>query len=211
MKTPRNSYNYLEKYINSLIAKYITPHVTSLNKPSIYDNDVRAFCVLTHAAFEGYLEELALYAMDWSFKRYTNTGKITRPLLMLVLCYGDRNDVKKHISNFDNWSTMKASDVLRNSINDVMKAHSNKIKNNNGFSLKYCSDILLPVAINAPNNGKLTSAVDSLKDYRGLYAHTHRNYGKIIKSTSPNDVKDVVTDCLKFCENIRDSALQVCR
>ena len=57
----KNKYEDLQDYILELVVKYVEPHRNSLESPSDYKLDVRSFCILCHAAFEEFLENITLF------------------------------------------------------------------------------------------------------------------------------------------------------
>ena len=59
-----NKYKDLEKHILELGIKYIELHNDPLENPNDYKLDVNSFCILCHAAFEEFLEDVTLYSID---------------------------------------------------------------------------------------------------------------------------------------------------
>lgn len=60
----KKKFKDLENHILELGIKYIEPHRNPLEKPDDYNLDVHSFCILCHAAFEEFLEDVTLYSID---------------------------------------------------------------------------------------------------------------------------------------------------
>lgn len=59
-----NSYNKLEDHILDLMYRYTEPHKDPLETPDDYNLDVHSFCILCHAAFEEFIEDVTLYSIE---------------------------------------------------------------------------------------------------------------------------------------------------
>lgn len=55
-----NKFRALENHVLELLIRYIEPHKDPLQSPNDYDLDVHSFCILSHAAFEEFVEDVTL-------------------------------------------------------------------------------------------------------------------------------------------------------
>ena len=58
-------------------------------RPDEYEFHVKAYCVLCHAALEGYFEDIVREVMNQYLEEWTNSGKYTDTLVTFVSYYGD--------------------------------------------------------------------------------------------------------------------------
>ena len=64
MVSIKDSLDKLELYLLELEEKYIDTHDDPLEDPDKYKLDVRSYCVLSHAAFEEFVENICLYTLN---------------------------------------------------------------------------------------------------------------------------------------------------
>jgi len=176
------------------------------HKPENFQYQIKAFSVLSHAAFEHYVESVS-EAMLKKVESDFLGKKTSLSTLCLISAYGiaitlPQNDGDDETSCFDH---------IRKAIDEAKKQHSALLKDNHGVSAKYIRKLLIPVGINMPTGPKMDS-LNKLAEARGTFAHTmteHAKYGgykKAIKILTPEAAKDAVDDCLLVCETIKDRA-----
>lgn len=165
----------LQKQINLISAEFVARYFPAKPEegPDVYHQHVKAFCILAHAAFEEFVEQVSLELMSFAIRAWYERKVISRPLLSLLLFY------KATISFSDNEDAdqLRNFDVVRAEIEAVKQRHSNAIFENHGFSLKYLRSILTPVAIDISSDPTFTSSLRTLSDARGSYAHTFCGLG----------------------------------
>lgn len=189
-------YNQLRLHIASLEEKFLKNFLTSQTaNPGEYDLSVRAYCVLSHAALEEYLENVALYVMHQSVQAFLMEQKCNNTLLTLVSYYR----LKLDLDVDENSSEKKAYDYLRLILEKAKSRLSDEVARNQGFSIKYMRKLLVPVAVDIQEDANLKNSIMQLAKQRGTFAHK----GAAIKVLSPEDAKGFVTDCLKMCEDIK--------
>jgi len=196
----------LEKHIGELETKFIKPHLPThpTMAPAAYDLDVRAFCVLSHAALEQYVEDIALSLALAAVKGWLQNKSVNRTLLgLLAFQMGrlaiDTNERKPEVSFYDH---------IRVSCEEAKNTFSDLLQTNNGVSAKYLRQMLLSVGLDVPDNVRWLGSLAQLANQRGENAHK----SGVKKTPSPEDVKDWVKDCLEMCAFIRDAARVVlCR
>jgi hypothetical protein len=193
----------LDRQIKLIYTEFIS-HYFPANPddgPDSYHHHVKAYCLLAHAAFEEFVEQLSLEVMKFSIKQWYEKRTISPPLLSLCLFYRpaigyEENEDTEQLRNFDQ---------VRSVTDSVNKDHSKAIFENHGFSLKYLRSILTPVAIDIPNDPSLYSSLRTLADARGSYAHTSAKSGfftdtkRATHPMTPEKARDVVNDCLALC------------
>lgn len=222
----------LDEKLLELFVKFLNPHVivkqqsqknaiqnTSkfLLKPDLdeadYKIDVLAYTVLCHAIFEEYFEKVALDLMKYSVNKWNKEKIITDSLFTLISYFlsnkpSNENLVKLEIDN-RNKSKLKQEDACR------FEYHLNRVvgeaetffhlivKNNHGASLEYLLHLLVPVAIDIPQDPDILDALKKLKEARGEIAHT----GVITKIPTPLEVYDYVINCQELSKNIKKQIL----
>lgn len=63
-KELNDRFSALENHIAELLIRYIDSHKDPMEHPSDYSLDVHSFCILSHAAFEEFIEDVTLYSVD---------------------------------------------------------------------------------------------------------------------------------------------------
>ena len=184
----KESLDKLEMYLLELEDKYIDIHTDPLENPEMYKLDIRSFCVLSHAAFEEFVENICLYTLNEIEDKFVNTQRISYSTLCLLHFYGNSKTIDNESWNDDE----RIYDYLLAQIRSIKSDFSKYIMNqNHGVGLKYLKRLLVPLGLYAPLDIIFSSALDNLTQSRGGYAHTsHRN----IRSLSPEDVKMYVRD-----------------
>ena len=73
----KESLDKLEMYLLELEDKYIDIHTDPLENPEMYKLDIRSFCVLSHAVFEEFVENICLYTLNEIEDKFVNTQRIS--------------------------------------------------------------------------------------------------------------------------------------
>lgn len=195
----------LEAEISTLEERYIKKFLPAKpeDKPEDFSHDVKAFCLMVHAACEEFVEFVSGSIVSQIEKEFLQK-KITLSTISLIMSYAESigidNDDKSQDSCFD---------FVRKGIDSAKKKHANTLKDNHGFSIRYLKKLLTPIGINLPSGPK----VDSLKilaDARGSFAHTraqdamYGEYGKAHKVLAPEEARQVAEDCLDLCREMVD-------
>lgn len=199
----KSKYKVLEEYILTLIYKYIEPHKDPLQGPLEYDLDVRSFCILCHAAFEEFIEDVTIYSIDRIESEFNNRPQ---KISYATLCLLHFDEHFNNLNDDKGWPDI-FNDYLRDRISDRKKELSNyAMQYNHGIDIKYLRKLLLPIGIEIPKNVKDTSALTTLKNIRGNYAHS---YARKSSPISPEDAENVVYDVLDMVTRIKDKALKM--
>lgn len=115
--------------------------------PGDFEHDVKAFCVLAHAAFEEFVEEISLIVVKAAKEAWLNQ-KFSKAAVAMLLAYQS----KLEIVDDESQKQDKLFDQIRKKLDDCAAAHSIALSKNHGFSLKYLRSILTPVAIDIPED-----------------------------------------------------------
>ncbi len=193
-------YSGLKRHLANLESQFIAKFIPAdpSTKPSEYEQLVKAYCILSHAAIEEYLETVSMRVMkrsidDWLFKRrYTDT------LATLLCTYGSQIN----ISADENSREKRVFDYLKGAFKDAKEKLSKDIYENNGISIKYIRKLMIPVAIDITDDALLLNSLKQLAKERGAYAHKQ----KINTVLSPEDAKKYVGDCINLCSDIKEKA-----
>lgn len=184
----QESLDKLELYLLELEDKYIDIHRDPLENPEAYKLDVRSYCVLSHAAFEEFVENVCLYALNEIEDKFVNTQRISYSTLCLLHFNGNNKTIDD-----DSWNDNdRIYDYLLAQLKSIKSVFSKYIVNqNHGVGVKYLKKLLIPLGLYTPLGIKHLTSLDNLTQYRGGYAHTsHRN----IRSLAPEDAKTYIRD-----------------
>lgn len=181
--------------------RFIDPHLPAKPgiEPSSYELDVKAFCLLVHAAFEDYFEKMCLHLMQHAIDAWISSKTLTDTLLILLCHYGG----SCAISDKDNQKELAPFDYIRIVAGNVKQRFSKDIYDNHGISPRHLRSILLPVAIEFSPDPNTINSLVKLSLERGEYAHHY-----IMRSLAPEDADKYVQDCLKLADNVKSQALK---
>lgn len=195
----------VEDYFNELLArvcaleaKFIEPFfpVNPLVQPSAYELEVRAYCVLAHAALEEFVERTVLNLMSEAIDAWLDKRTYSDVLVTLVAYYG----VKLIPDDDDSLDTTKVFDHLRKLFNTARDRFSKDVSQNHGASLKYLRKLLVPVAVDITDDVAWLNSLQQLAKERGDYAH---KTGSVQRVLAPEDARRYVFDALVICDDIR--------
>lgn len=190
----------------SFIEKYIPADPS--HTPDVYQHDVKAYCILSHAIFEEFVEIISLEIMKNVADTWLNSRLLSDALLALCIFY----NVGLVAEENEDETQDRAFDGLRAAIDRAKDAHSKAVFNNHGFSLKYLRKVLTPVAIDITSDAKYTNSLRILADARGSFAHTiaksafFTDSKRAKRPMTPESARDVVSDCLELCLQISQDA-----
>jgi len=200
----------LEEQIKLISEEFISRYLPANPEegPDVYHQHVKAFCILAHAAFEEFVEQVSLALMMNAVDAWYKNRSLNLHLVSLLLFY------KASLQTVDNEDDdqKRNFDQMRVLIDDIKRAHSKAVTDNHGFSLKYLRSILTPVGIDVSNDPSLSNSLRTLADARGSYAHTAAEFGMFVDRKkarhpmTPEKARDVVKDCLPLSKKIAEDA-----
>jgi len=200
-------YSDTEGYVKNLETTYLSKHIAlKTSSPSDYNNDVKSFCILSHAALEEFTETVAITVMDKTVDNFVNHHKITEPLVALMHFKSNGDVYLSKSEDDDKIETVTSYDYIRLKLAEIKDRFSKEVFNNHGVSLKYIKQLLMPVSIDISTDPTLLNSLKLLARERGSYAHKFLDKGSIKKSIAPEDAQTIVTDCLKLCFDIKEKA-----
>lgn len=197
-----NKYKDLENHILELGIKYIELHNDPLENPNDYKLDVNSFCILCHAAFEEFLEDVTLYSIDCIEREFNS--KI-RKISYATICLLHFDEHPLGLTEDQKWESNYLNDYLSKRLEE-RKSELSKyaIKENHGIDIKYLRKLLLPIGIDVPRDLKELGSLNTLKNIRGTYAHS---FARKNKPLSPEDAMNAVFDVLEMVTKIKNKAL----
>ncbi|WP_139362313.1 HEPN domain-containing protein [Hymenobacter sp. CRA2] len=200
-----STFDDLFKSLVELENKFVVAHAKNpLAAPNDYDLDVKAYCVLAHAAFEEYIEQVGIIVAKAIVENYKYRQVVNDALLMLV------HSQASYISLYKEGppeSIDTVFDYLRNKLEELVENFEKSIDRSHGFGYKYVDKVLVPLAIDLTKDSTLLASYKSLTKERGAYAHKRNQYGVFYRSIAPEKAQDIVGDCLLICDDIRKKAL----
>lgn len=196
----------LKANISQIKHQFLDKHLADpLITDNIYRLDINAFCVLSHAYFEQYFEELSSVVCDSIVEAYKNHKKVSIGTLMLMhlisttkFPYKSEDTSLKNIYDYVNQDLHKSKVILIESL-----------KGNHGASLKYLKNILIPVGIDVPSHPIYMDSLQKLVSERGVFAHGNKHNGTIRRPYTPSQANSIVNDCLELAVEINKLARQI--
>ncbi len=194
-------YTELTSYIQELDVKFVDRFIPAIpgTPPSDYAHDVRAYCVLCHAAFEDYMETLVLTVASHAVDQWIIARKINDVIPALL----SWNGAKIKINDNEKAPETKPFDYLRPLVLNAKSSFSREVFKNHGVSILYLRNLLIPVSIEINPDANLLNSLEQLAEGRGNYAHK----GKVKTVLAPEDAKKYVKDVLTICDDVRLKAL----
>ena len=197
----------LEAEVLTLEKKFLSSWLPAQpdHEPADFQHDVKAYCVLTHAAFEEFVESISTLAASatmssWLAKKnYLGTQAI-------LLSYGFKPTIEEDESKGQD----RYFDQIRAGLKDCIDKHSKALEKNHGFSLKYLRSVLTPVGIDVPEDLSWQNSLSELTEARGSYAHKIASEAKFGRNKAaqrpmtPEKAKSVVQGCLELCKEVKD-------
>lgn len=191
----------LTSYVDELTKKFVGHYIPADPSvpPETYAHDVKAYCILSHAAFEEFIEGIALGVTDYATSQWLSRRKVSDVLVALLCCHGaklkiDDNEASPERLHFD---------YLRPLIEGAKTTFSKEVHKNHGVSILYLRGLLTPVAIEISQNANQLNSLQKLAEGRGNYAHK----GRVKTVLAPEDARRYVQDVLSLCDDVRAKAL----
>lgn len=199
----QEKYDSLSNRLLELELKFMDSHNDPLEQPSEYNLDVQSYCIMSHAAFEQFFEDICLYVLERISNEFFQPQRRISIGTICLLHFGC-ND----ISLDDSWDNAKVlNDYLQQKITEQKSSLSTyAMTQNHGADLKYLKKLMLPVGIDIPHNVQYTSSLETLKNIRGTYAHA---YNRTSRTISPDDAKAVVLDVYKMAGELMVKAINM--
>lgn len=198
MHSIKSSFDELELYLLELEENYIDTHQDPMETPDDYKFDVRSYCVLSHAAFEEFVENVCVYVLDKVVDEFELNKKIS--ISSLCLMHFKSGDTHTYIDD-DKWKNSdRIYDYLLGQFKKIKDDFSKYIMTkNHGVGLKYLKQLLIPLGIDIPLDPIHQTALDQLTKFRGSFAHTSH---RAIRHISPNDARVYVYDVYDYMQSL---------
>jgi hypothetical protein len=233
----------LENRLQKLFSKFLSPHLQEkvtvgrglqIENPieyilvtqdgSLYQIDIEAYMVLSHAAFEDFFEKMALETVKQSVEMWHTHNQINNTLLLVVsYMLSSGGEINEEESETNKQKSSNRLDLrtdhktLRNknlSLDDITQSTThidkligesqlyfhNKLNTNHGIEIKFLIKVLIPVALDVSIDGR--ESINFLANKRGEAAHKTQ----ISRIPTPLDVIQNEKHILKFCEELCQQA-----
>lgn len=191
----------LTSHVAELTKKFILPYIPADPSiaPEIYAHDVKAYCMLSHAAFEEFFEGVALSVTDCAINQWLSKRKVSDVLITLLCCHG----AKMKIDDDETSLERKPFDYLRPLVENAKVYFAKEVHKNHGVSILYLRGLLVPVAIEISQDPNWLNSLSKLAEGRGSYAHK----GRVKTVLVPEDARRYVEDVLALCNDVRTKAV----
>jgi len=163
--------------------------------------DIRAYCVLGHAAIEEFFESIAMAVFNNAIDLWTRKS-VSWPLLALALYHGYYEPRKE-----EKLSLKREAKVtfMHSAVAKLKEYYPNQIHQNHGARLDHLINIFNPIGIEIPDKPFIGS-LESFASWRGDFAHKGMTAQRISSATS---VHNSIQDILILCFELKDAAKQV--
>jgi hypothetical protein len=201
----------LSEHIEKLNIDFLAPFIPTRPEHTEVDfgNSVKAYCVLSHAAFEEFVENISLLLMSKNIEGWMARKDYYDTTIMLIGGYG----INVKIVDDEAKNQDKSFDLLRAAFEEIKQKHSKAIHDNHGFSVSYLRKALTPVFVDVPSDPVLLASLETLADARGSFAHKfspNAHYlekkGKARRPVAPEQAQKIILDCLELCRQIANKA-----
>jgi hypothetical protein len=123
-----NDFSHLKNYCYRLYTGFLINHInstsTALLPTSKEEDDVKAFCVLSHAAFEEFFEKLAIKTVNNSYKKYKSKVFInTIPTNQTEL-----DIINSNISQLIKTLVLSSAFSIYSNTSNTLKTHKSKLE-----------------------------------------------------------------------------------
>jgi hypothetical protein len=205
INTPKVLLDVLSSELSVLEGKFLGAWLPAnpAHAPNEYEYDVKAYCVLAHAAFEEFVEDLSLLAIG-AAKDAWFTRRFSFATICLLSAYGFSVDIVAD----DDASQERVLDQIREGLLASAGDHSTALSKNHGFSMRYLRGMLTPVGIDIPDTLKAVESLRTLSKARGSFAHgksrmaLYGDWKQADRPMSPEQAQLAVRDCFELCEEL---------
>jgi hypothetical protein len=196
---PLEELKQLKRFVGKLEKHFLLPHlgVITLTPPSDAEVlDVASYIVLTHGAFENFIEGLSLWALKRLEQSWLLNKRATRCTASLLLFHPVPGE------NTPPGAASTVFNTIRLAVIEAKSDLSNKIQQNNGITPRHLKSLFRPLGVEIPSDPVLTASLDSLVSMRHEWAHQSR-FGATVRR-SARDVQMTVMDCISFAEKLSE-------
>lgn len=201
-------YAALDQELNNLKAKFLAGFLPAKpeHAPEDFEYEVKLFSLLSHAAFEEFIEAIS-EAMMKKVESDLLEKKSTLSTASFLSAYG----IKLELPADDEGEDKSCFEHVRLAIGRAKQLHSAALRDNHGFSAKYMRKLLIPVGLNMPRGPEIES-VKKLAEARGSFAHTmaklaqYGSYKRAHRVLTPEEASQAADDCRKVCDQLRTRA-----
>lgn len=198
----------LDEELNGLHSKFLSRFLPAdpEDGPEAFEYEVKSFSLLSHAAFEEYVEAISELMMQ-KIESDLMIKKTTLSTVCFLATYG----IKLELPDDDETPDRSCFEHIRDAIGKAKGLHSSTLKDNHGFSAKYMRKLLIPVGINMPKGPEMES-LRKLAEARGSFAHTvsklarYGPYKRAKRPLTPEEVATAALDCRTICDGLRNRA-----
>ncbi|MEJ7934962.1 hypothetical protein WG907_11895 [Sphingobium sp. AN558] len=198
----------LEQELDDLKEKFLRHFLPARPEdgPEDFEYEVKSFSLLSHAAFEEYVE-----AVSEALMLKVESDLLAKKTTLSTACFLTAYGLKLELPDDDDAEDQSCFEHIRTAISKAKALHSTALKDNHGFSAKYMRRLLIPVGINMPRGPEMES-VKKLAEARGSFAHTmaklahYGAYKRAKRLLTPEEVAVAADDCRAICVTLRDRA-----
>lgn len=189
-------FNDLSQCFAQYKAKFIQPYIPTdpTTTPAQYSVDVKAYCLLCHAALEHYFEEIASFVIKQAVSEWITNRRATETLVMMFCAYGLKCKISAEDKLEAEISVLARIDQMTY---QAKVEFTHVVDTNHGTSPKYLRKLLLPAGIDYDPSPNVVNSLLKLCYERGEYAHK----AIINRSIPPEDAEKYAKDCLAFADD----------
>lgn len=202
-------YQRLEAKIQSFESHFLGDYIQRSNTdPNLEFNetDLHAYSVLSHAALEGFFEDVSNFLLEESVNYWLHKQRAVSSLLCLLAHYVPKDSERNRRRREED----RLSEFLTERIHWLKNKHADTIEQNHGIKLKDIHNLFGPIGIDSYQDPMLSGTLDTFGNYRGDVAHKATTLSANRQYT-PHNVKEWIDDCLKLAALIRNEVNKLLR
>jgi len=197
----------LEKKFRKLEGRYLDPHLHKSDLSEEEEDDIRAFCVLSHAALEEYLETFATTFRDKLIRKWTTSHVVRKQAAVCMIAFLNTNGKSMKIEIAENEGATQTAPLhqIWSKLTEAEAAHKNRVDKNHGASKSYIRDLYVSLGFSDIADHGTMDAIGKLANNRGSYAHrvNHNPSSQfVLNKMSAAQLKQLIPDILRLNDEL---------
>lgn len=192
-------FEQLQGYLTQVDTRFMQPFSQAYEEDMSlnlleFEFEIKTYCILTHAAFEEYFEQISKLIANSIYLSWMENKKVTKLTVIFI-----------HNNNI-NFSARKET-IVDNYIKGLLAQAKNKfetlVKSNHGLTEKHLLDLFGAVGIEIVSYTNALNSIVQLSKARNEFAHNSTRTQTLFE---PSEYRKWVTECIQLCDAIRKQA-----
>lgn len=197
----------LARKLEALSDRFLEPHLAKADLTTDEEDDIRAFCVLSHAALEEYIETFASDYRERLLNRWTTGIGLRKLAVVSLISFVVSQGKTFKIENESDEKNSQTAPIhqIRTRLAESQTAHANLVDSNHGASKSYIRGLLVPLGFGDVSDHTVMDAISKLANNRGSYAHrvNHSSASKfVLNKMSASQLKALIPDIVRLDDEL---------